>query len=347
MMRKLRRRRPSPAMIVALVALVVALGGTSYAAGRINGNSIRRQSIGGGKLEPKTLTDYQINLAKLAEVPPAERTTHTFWAVVHSPAGPDDATLARASDAGVITATEAGGAVDMIFPIDVSDCADVADRNNDGTLPPVAGYAQTNGSPANLDAIEVHTKDKGDNEDSDFSLIVVCPWPGRWAENPSYGRVFGPSTAAPRVTSSLSATVVVRGEHRRTAGIPPSDATAPAPAYLVDPAARGLHPGPAGRRGAGPGGDEDDPLPTGPSPPADPGEDPRQALQAGLAERRRGDDRGRGRRQPRRHRGPEAGADRQRRQGDDRLPDAEELPLGAGRRRLQGADHPGAGRRRA
>jgi hypothetical protein len=173
---KLKRLRPSPAMIVALVALVAALGGTAYAASRINGNSIVKHSIGGGKLKKKTLTGYQINVNKLGEVPLAKRTTHTFWAVVHNPAGPNNATLTRASDAGAITATEANGAVDVIFPIAVSDCANVAGRNNDGTSPPVSGYAQTNVSPANEDAIEVHTKDaKGDNEDSDFQVIVVCP----------------------------------------------------------------------------------------------------------------------------------------------------------------------------
>jgi hypothetical protein len=176
MLQKLRRRRPSPAMIVALVALVAALGGTAYAAGRINGNSIVKQSIGGGKLKKKTLTGFQINVAKLGEVPLAKRTTHTFWAVVHNPSGPNNATLTRASDAGVISATEANGAVTVIFPMNVGDCASVAGRNNDGTSPPVAGYAQTNVSPVNQNAIEVHTKDKsGNNEDSDFQLIVICP----------------------------------------------------------------------------------------------------------------------------------------------------------------------------
>lgn len=176
MLQKLRPRRPSPAMIVALVALVAALGGTAYAAGQINGNLIQKQSIGGGKLKKHTLTGYQVNVAKLGEVPLAKRTTHTFWAVVHNPAGQGNATLSRASDSGVITAVEAGGAVTVIFPINVSDCANVAGRNNDGTSPPVAGYAQTNISPANPNAVEVHTKDKnGANEDSDFQLIVVCP----------------------------------------------------------------------------------------------------------------------------------------------------------------------------
>ena len=71
---------------------------------------------------------------------------------------------------------EAGGAVTVIFPLPVSNCANVAGRNNDGTSPPEAGYAQTNISPANPNAIEVHTKDKsGNNEDSDFNLIVICP----------------------------------------------------------------------------------------------------------------------------------------------------------------------------
>jgi hypothetical protein len=176
MLQTLRPRRPSPAMIVALVALVAALGGTAYAAGQINGNSIQKQSIGGGKLKKQTLTGYQINVEKLGEVPLAKRTTHTFWAVVHNPAGQGNATLSRSSDSGAITAVEGGGAVNVIFPINVSDCANVAGRNNDGTSPPVAGYAQTNISPANPNAVEVHTKDKsGTNEDSDFQLIVICP----------------------------------------------------------------------------------------------------------------------------------------------------------------------------
>ena len=176
MLQKLRPRRPSPAMIVALVALVAALGGTAYAAGQINGNSIQKQSIGGGKLKKQTLTGYQINVNKLGEVPLAMRTTHTFWAVVHNPAGQGNATLSRVSDNGAITAVEAGGAVNVIFPINVSNCANVAGRNNDGTSPPQSGYAQTNVAAVNQNAIEVHTRDaKGDLEDSDFQLIVVCP----------------------------------------------------------------------------------------------------------------------------------------------------------------------------
>jgi hypothetical protein len=174
-MSTLERRRPSPAMVVAVIALIVALAGTAYAAQTINGGAIKKQTIGAGKLKKKTLTGFQINTEKLGVVPAAKRAAHTYWAVVNNPASPGNATLARASDAG-ITATEGGGAVSVAFPVNVSGCANVSARNNAGTTVPNAGYAQTNSSAANANAIEVHTRDKaGANEDADFHLVVVCP----------------------------------------------------------------------------------------------------------------------------------------------------------------------------
>jgi hypothetical protein len=162
-------------MITAILALIVALAGTAYAAQTINGGAIKKQTIGGGKLKHKTLTGFQINTDKLGAVPAARRASHTYWAVVDNPANPGNAVLARASDAGV-TATEGGGAVTVTFPQNVSVCADVAGRNNAGTSVPNPGYAQTNTSAANPNAIEVRTRDKdGANEDADFHLIVVCP----------------------------------------------------------------------------------------------------------------------------------------------------------------------------
>ena len=174
-MNTLRKRRPSPAMIVAILALIAALGGTAYAAQQINGGAIIKQSIGGGKLKHNTLTGYQIKTNKIGIVPTSKRATHTYWAVVNNPTGPGNATLARASDAG-ISAVEGGGAVAVVFPVNISGCANIAERNNAGTTIPASGYAQTNTSPANVNAVEVHTRDKnGANEDADFHLIVVCP----------------------------------------------------------------------------------------------------------------------------------------------------------------------------
>jgi len=174
-MRTSETKLPSPAMIVAIVALITALAGTAYAAQTINGGAIKKQTIGGGKLKQKTLTGFQINTNKLGVVPAAKRATHTYWAVVNNPAGPGNAALARASDSG-ISAAEGGGAVSVALPQNVTGCANVADRNNAGTTVPGAGFAQTNSAPANPNAVEVRTKDeKGANEDGDFHLIVVCP----------------------------------------------------------------------------------------------------------------------------------------------------------------------------
>lgn len=174
-MSKLKSRHPSPAMVVALVALTVALGGTAIAAQNINGGAIKKQTIGGGKLKRKTLTGFQINTNKLGVVPAARRASHTYWAVVNNPNGAGNAVLARASDSG-ISASEGGGTVTVTLPQNISGCANVAGRNNAGTTPPGAGFAQTNTSPANASAVEVRTRDdKGVPADADFHLIVVCP----------------------------------------------------------------------------------------------------------------------------------------------------------------------------
>jgi hypothetical protein len=174
-MGKLKGRRPSPALLISIIALIVALAGTAYAAQKINGNLIEKHTIGGGKLKHKTLTGYQINKGKLGIVPEARRAAHTYWAVVTNPAGPGNTALSRASDPGM-AAIETGGAVTVTFPANVTGCADVAGRNNTGTSNPNPGYAQTNTSPVNPNAIEVHTRNKdGNDEDADFHLIVVCP----------------------------------------------------------------------------------------------------------------------------------------------------------------------------
>src|ERR1051326_6536080 len=146
-------RKPSPAMVVALIALIVALGGTAIAAQNINGGAIKKQTIGGGKLKQKTLTGFQINTNKLGTVPSARRASHTYWAVVNNPASPGNAARAGASDEGA-AAAEGGGAVTVTFPVNISGCANVSARNNAGTTPPGAGTAQTNTSPANANRSE-------------------------------------------------------------------------------------------------------------------------------------------------------------------------------------------------
>src|SRR4051812_37337524 len=68
-----RRFRPrlSYANVASTLALVLALGGVSYAAVKINGNSIKNRTIAAKKVKKNTLTGTEINEAKLGKVPSA------------------------------------------------------------------------------------------------------------------------------------------------------------------------------------------------------------------------------------------------------------------------------------
>lgn len=70
-----RFSRPSPALIVASLSLVVALGGTAYATATISGSTITDHSIGGRKLIDNTLGGAQIKESALGTVPGASNAT--------------------------------------------------------------------------------------------------------------------------------------------------------------------------------------------------------------------------------------------------------------------------------
>jgi hypothetical protein len=116
-MSKLRHRRPSPALAVALVALFVALGGTGYAAVTVTGKDIRDNTIASADLRDNgvlgrdvradALTGADINESTLGRVPAAGSADRAASAATATTAGralsADRATSAE-------TATSAGRA---------------------------------------------------------------------------------------------------------------------------------------------------------------------------------------------------------------------------------------------
>lgn len=86
-----RLRRQGPAIVIAVVALVAALGGTVYAAGKINGHAVKVKSlpgnrlalgsvpgnrlkpgaIGKAQLAPDSITRVQVDMSQLGQVPAA------------------------------------------------------------------------------------------------------------------------------------------------------------------------------------------------------------------------------------------------------------------------------------
>jgi hypothetical protein len=91
-MNRLRPRRPSPAMAVALLALFVALGGSGYAAlklprGSVGSKQLKRNSVTAPKVKNHSLTRKDIALAKLGKVPKARRADSATSAAPTGPAG--------------------------------------------------------------------------------------------------------------------------------------------------------------------------------------------------------------------------------------------------------------------
>ena len=72
-MDRIKRYRPSPAMIVAIIALVLSLGGTSYAAITLPRNSvgatqIKRNAVTGAKVKNGSLSTSDISSASLSKL---------------------------------------------------------------------------------------------------------------------------------------------------------------------------------------------------------------------------------------------------------------------------------------
>jgi hypothetical protein len=75
-LQRLSRRIPSPAMVVACLALMVALGGTSYAAIKLPANSVgtkqlKKGAVTGVKVKKNALGGAQVNESTLGKVPSA------------------------------------------------------------------------------------------------------------------------------------------------------------------------------------------------------------------------------------------------------------------------------------
>jgi hypothetical protein len=71
MFKNLRLRGPSPALVLATIALFVSLGGSVYAAAKLNGTAIKKGSEPGNRLKPDSVTGKQVNESTLGTVPDA------------------------------------------------------------------------------------------------------------------------------------------------------------------------------------------------------------------------------------------------------------------------------------
>jgi len=178
-MRSTRFSRPSPALVISLVALFVALGGTSYAAVRLGAGNLKTGSVGtravknaslsGRDLKRAGLSGREVNEGRLGVVPQAEGISH--FAVIR--AGDGAATRAR----GITSATRfASGRYQVIFNRDVRGCAYSATLGNPDATAPSTGQIATSQLPSNVNGVQVRTTDStgSPNVNRNFHLVVVC-----------------------------------------------------------------------------------------------------------------------------------------------------------------------------
>ena len=175
-------RRPSPAMVVACIALFMAMGGVSYglATGAIDsreiknntvrGKDVRNGTLTGGDVKRDGLGGLSIKESRLGVVPFAEALSHS--AVVTSGG---QAVRGRGVSSAARTAT---GRYQVIFNRDVRGCVYVASVGDASASGPPAGTASVTSLPSNVNGVAVRTVDYGTNGDvlanKPFHLIVSC-----------------------------------------------------------------------------------------------------------------------------------------------------------------------------
>lgn len=175
-------RRPSPAMVVACIALFMAMGGVSYglATGAIDSREIKNNTVRGKDVRNGTLTGrdvkrdalggQSISEASLGVVPFAETLSHS--AVVSSGG---QFIRGRGVSSAARTST---GRYQVIFNRDVRGCVYVATVGDASAAGPPAGTASVTSLGSNVNGVAVRTVDYNSGGDvlanKPFHLLVSC-----------------------------------------------------------------------------------------------------------------------------------------------------------------------------
>jgi hypothetical protein len=176
----LRRLLPSPSMVVAVVALVMSLGGSAYAL-VITGKSIRNGSVTAKDIRNRSLTGTDIRRDKigggtvkessLATVPSAF-TAHggARYAVVNA-----NGQLSRGRDVSSVART-GNGRYQAIFNADIRGCAYFATIGDTSAAgPPQNSQVSVASLASNVNGVAIRTENSNGNEaDRPFHLIVMC-----------------------------------------------------------------------------------------------------------------------------------------------------------------------------
>ena len=183
-------RLPSPAMVVALAALFVALGGSAYAAVVITGANVRNNTLEGADIKNKSLHGRDVKVDSLGGVPIKEErlvaskldaprirqvtsSKVSDGAALHAVVGANG-TAAR--NHGLSSATRIGeGSYQVVFGRDVRPCAYTATIGDIGAAAPGTGQVATSALASNVNGVRVLTRaSDGTASDRPFHLVLSC-----------------------------------------------------------------------------------------------------------------------------------------------------------------------------
>jgi hypothetical protein len=169
MSRWARRLVPSPAMVVALVALFVAMGGSAYALvitgksiknGTVTGNDMKENSVGGGAIKESSLATVPESLLAHGSA---------RFAVVNS-----GGQLVRGRNAQA--ARTGAGRYQVIFNADIRGCAYFATIGDaSAAAPPQNSQISVSSLGSNVNGVAVRTENANGGEvDRPFHVVVFC-----------------------------------------------------------------------------------------------------------------------------------------------------------------------------
>jgi hypothetical protein len=182
---KRRLRAPSPAMVVALIALFVSLGGSAYAVatigsddiingsirnrdfkdGTLRGQEAKRDGFGGGGIKEESL-----DASKIKQVPSAAVADGVTRHAVISNVG------ATVRGRGTTSSGQTGpGQYQVIFDRDVRNCVYAATLGDESAAAPGQGEIAVTSLGSNVNGVRVVTRNQaGETANRSFHLVVSC-----------------------------------------------------------------------------------------------------------------------------------------------------------------------------
>ena len=181
MSRLARRLVPSPAMIVALVALFMAMGGSAYALvitgksirnGTITGKDVKNRTLTGSKGKPDSWGGGAIKESTLSTVPSAALAFGSARYAVVNAGG--QAVRGRSTTS---VARTGPGRYQVIFNGDVRNCAYFATAGDPTAAgPPVNRNVGVASLASNVNGVAIRTENAGNGNpvNTPFHLVVFC-----------------------------------------------------------------------------------------------------------------------------------------------------------------------------